>query len=782
MQRIRSLPAVLLFLLIAACGREDVSDASIAPGEEPPAPAVIPAPVSTTLMKGYFIVTEETPVYAVGGGPDVLRIAHYFVGLLKRTEGPDLAVRLAVSEPAPGAIIFRLDVGASIEDEGYRIDVTPAEITVSASSPQGLFYGAVTLWQLMAPYGEKGGEKRIGAMRITDRPQFSWRGLMLDSARHYQPPEFIKEFIDLMALHKLNILHWHLTDDQAWRLEIKKYPRLTEVGAWRVPAGEGPAADIDPATGGPRLYGGYYTQAEVRDTVAYAAERFVTIVPEIEMPGHAQATIVAYPRLGVGARPDAVSSDWGVFPYVFNAEEETFTFLEDVLVEVMDLFPGAYIHIGGDEALKDQWKSSPRIRERMAALGVASEEALQGYFTRRMDDFLADHQRRLIGWDEILEGGLSANATVMSWRGAAGGVAAVAAGHDAVLAPWPDLYFDNRQSVLGDEPPGRGRVVSLKDVYEFNPYPESLGETGDGRIKGVQANIWTEHIRTSERVEWMTFPRAAALAEVAWSSPEAKDWTGFLKRLAPMLQRYDSLGVNYAPSAFSPTIEFAASPEKPDSIVLSLSNQARFGEIRYTLDASAPDASSAVFDKTITTPMPAKISAATFYGGVQMSPAASRIIDADSFLERADTELKPCTDKLVLFLEDDAPVEGPRATFLIDIMNPCWVFEGAPLDGAKAVEARVGQVPFNFQIGADREKIAFRAPKTPSGELEVRIDGCDGALIASLPLEPAAGNQETTTLAGALAPVAGVHDICFTFTADGVDPLWALDHVRFIRE
>src|SRR5438876_953130 len=487
----------------------------------------------------------------------------------------------------------------------------------------------------------------IPALHIIDAPRFRWRGLMLDSARHFQSPEFVMRYIDWMALHKLNVLGWHLTDDQGWRLEVKKYPRLTEVGAWRVPAGRAAARDIDPATGRPRLYGGYYSQDEVRRIVSFAASRNVTIVPEIEMPGHASAAIVAYPQLGVMSDPPpAVPSDWGVFTNLFNVEESTFAFLEDVLAEVMELFPGQFIHVGGDEAVKDQWQASARVHERMRELGVASEDALQGYFTHRMGEYLRAHGRRLVGWDEILEGGVPSDAAVMSWRGVQGAIAAAAAGHDAVLSPDPTLYLDSRQGRSPSEPPGRGTVETLADVYHFDPLPGPLA--GDqAHVLGLQANLWTEHVRTEERAAYMTWPRAAALAEVGWSPPGRLDWSDFTLRLPAEFRRLKSLGVHYSDDVF------------------------------------APPRSVGPHDRHMS------------------------------------QDLKTCTGKLVLSLEDDAPIEGARAVFLIDIMNPCWMLPAAELSPTSRLTVAVGQVPFNFQIGKDIEAIKLDPPRTADGELIV---------------------------------------------------------------
>ena len=673
---------------------------------------VIPAPAQAQPGRGVFALRTGTRV-SIPRDPQAAQIGRYFAALLLQTRGTalDVVERTGANLPA-GAIVFALvsrraepdaeDVRSSAE--GYRIDVSARRVVVSAGDRRGLFYGAVTLWQLCTASAPVHGTIRLPALRIVDAPRFRWRGLMLDSARHFQSPAFIMRYIDWMALHKLNVLGWHLTDDQGWRLEIRKYPRLTSVGAWRVPAGRAAARDIDPATGRPRLYGGFYTQEDVRRIVAHAAARNVTIVPEIDMPGHATAAIVAYPQLGVtGDPPQAVPADWGIYANLFNVEEPTFDFLEDVLAELMELFPGEYVHVGGDEAVKDQWQSSARVQERMRELGVANEEALQGYFTRRLGEYLRAHGRRLVGWDEILAGGVPADATVMSWRGVQGAIAAAAAGHDAVLSPDPTLYLDSRQGGSPSEPPGRGTIETLADVYHFDPLPGPLA-TDQRHVLGLQANLWTEHVRTEERAAYMTWPRAAALAEVGWSPAARLDWADFLKRLPAEFERYRALGIHYSD------------------------------------DALAPARSVGPYERHMS------------------------------------QDLKTCTDKLVLSLEDDAPIEGARAVFLIDIMNPCWILPAADLSRVSRLTAAVGQVPFNFQIGKDIEAIRLNPPHTPAGELEVRLDGCEGEPIAVLPLAPAADNDAVTVLpAVPLSGAPGPHELCFRFTQRTLDPLWAID-------
>lgn len=565
----RTVIGLLAALALAGC--------TDAPKPSAPAAAsisVIPAPRKVEAGVGEFVLGADTRV-VFGDGAEGERVGGYFIDLVQKTYGVALNGGAGGNTPDKNIIRFELTAGGSAAGaESYSLTSSPSRIVVSAGDSRGLFYGAVTLWQLLSRQDQG---FTVPVVTIEDSPRFGWRGLMLDSARHYQPPEFIRKFIDVMAVHKLNVLHWHLTDDQAWRIEIKKYPRLTDVGAWRVPAGPAALADIDPATGKPRLYGGFYSQEDVRDIVAYAMSRGITIVPEIDMPGHASAAIAAYPQLASIAKPSSqVPADWGIYPNLFNVDESTLVFLEDVLNEVVALFPGEYIHIGGDEAVKDQWKASPRVQARMRELGAKDEHELQSYMVKRMEKFLSGKGRRLIGWDEILEGGLAPNATVMSWRGIDGAVAAASAGHDAVLSPGPTLYFDNRPVALPSLP-GRVRVVTVEDVYAFDPAPAALTEDQRKHILGVQANIWTEHIRTPERVEFMAFPRAAAVAEVAWSP--VKDWTGFSARLPAQLDRYKMLNVRVAETLVSePRDPFRRTSHEmalcSDKIALSLEDDA----------------------------------------------------------------------------------------------------------------------------------------------------------------------------------------------------------------
>jgi len=734
-------------------------------------PSLIPAPVSATPAEGVFRLDAATVVRVPPGDDEAARAAEHFTDLIRRTRGLELVVS---DEPGPGIVFERNEGGA---EDAYGLAVGPGGATIAASDFGGMLYGGVSLWQLATAEAGQGAVE-IAAVNIDDAPRFGWRGLMLDSARHFQSIEMVRDLIDVMAAHKLNVLHWHLTDDQAWRLEINAWPRLTEVGAWRQQAG---AAGFDD-NGDPLLYGGFYTQDQVREIVAYAAARNVTVVPEIEMPGHALAAVVAYPELGsVEDLPDAVFTDWGVFPWLFNIEDGTFAFLETVLDEVMALFPSEYIHIGGDEAVKDQWEANAHIQARMAELGVADENELQSWFVRRIERHLNAAGRRLIGWDEILEGGLAPNATVMSWRGIDGAIEAARLGHDTVLSPAPTLYFDHRQSNSPDESPGRGAVISTRDVYAFDPAPDALTEDQLDHILGVQGNVWTEHIRTEERLWDKLFPRMAAVAELGWSPPHVNDWENFAARLPDQLDRYEALGVTHATIWLEPMLSLDLADEGADeALSVSLSSEFGAGEIRYTTDGGDVTSDAAVYEAAVVVQPGATIRAQSWLNGEAVGRERQSTVTGRDAVTRTSHQLGQCTGGLVLALEDDAP-RGPdtdeRAVLVTDILNPCWVYEAAPLDGVTMVTAHVGSHPFNYQVGAARDSVPLHPMATPEGELEIRLDSCEGPLIGALSLAPAADNAGITVLTGEIAPQDGRHDLCLRFTRDSVDPIWAVERI-----
>jgi hexosaminidase len=660
-------------------------------------PKVIPLPAEIVPGSGIFELSAATVIQVPQGRDDAAEAARYLAELWKRTNG----LLLPVSSPTVGAStdsIIRFEQLPGHGPEAYRLEVAPHRITISASTAAGLFYGAVTLWQLL-PAGPNSGA--IAAQTIIDEPRYPWRGLMLDSSRHFQSPAFVRSMIDWMSWHKLNVLHWHLTDDQGWRIEIRKYPRLTSVGAWRIPA-------VVPGSATPPPYGGYYTQDEIRGIVAFAASRHVRIVPEIDMPGHAQAAIAAYPELGsIDGKPSLpVSNRWGVHSHLFNLEPATFEFLENVLDEVLQLFPSHFIHIGGDEAVKDEWNASAAVQARARKLGIHDAAALQTYFTQKIGRYLLAHGRRVVGWDEIMQPGLSSGAVVMAWHGAKAAHAAAIRGNDTVLAPAPEMYFDNRQSSLPSEPPGRLAVSSLENVYRFEPYDPQLTEVQRRHILGLQANLWTEHIQTEQRVEWMALPRAAAVAEVGWSA-QPRSWPGFLERLNSMADRYRAFGLHYADSNWNSHL------------------------------------------------------------------------DAHSGARRSSHDLDQCSHGVGLLLEPRGAANPGDAPLAVDIMNPCWIYRDVDLQQGPQISVAVAALPFNYELGADAAKIRVGDNKTSAGELEVRVDGCDGTLLKALPLPPAAGADRRTELAPQKLPaLAGRHDVCLRFARPSLDPLWALDWVE----
>ena len=509
---------------------------------------IVPAPSRVVAGAGTFVLTPETALAAVGPAAEV-------AALFAQQIAPATGFALPVVDVAQGdrpVIAFELDeAAAALGAEGYHLMVAPSQVTARAAQPAGLFYAAQSLRQLLPPEvfqlaPVEGVAWTMPCVEIEDVPRFGWRGAMLDVCRHFMPKDFVLRFIDLLALHKLNIFHWHLTDDQGWRIEIKKYPRLTEIGAWRKESLVGRLQHDAEMTFDGVPHGGFYTQDDVREVVAYAQARHVTVVPEIEMPGHAQAAIAAYPELGNLTEPLGVRTYWGISDNVFNVEESTIAFLQDVLDEVLDLFPSEFIHVGGDEAPKKQWRESPAAQARMQALGLHDEEELQSYFIRRMDAYLTSKGRRLLGWDEILEGGLAENATVMSWRGVQGGVAAVNAGHDVVMAPNSHTYFDYYQSDDRDvEPLAIGGFLPLEGAYAFEPVCEGIDAEYAHHVLGGQGQVWTEYIPTPEHVEYMAFPRLCALAEAVWTLAGNRDYADFLARLEMHLRRLDALNVHY---------------------------------------------------------------------------------------------------------------------------------------------------------------------------------------------------------------------------------------------
>ncbi|WP_309094149.1 beta-N-acetylhexosaminidase [Streptomyces sp.] len=518
----------------------------------PPGAGLIPAPLRIETGNGPgFVLDADTGVAA---GPGAERAARW----LRATVGAATGLPLDPGTGGAGGLHLRVrpDLGGP---EAYRLTVGAGRVLIEGGSAAGLFWGAQTFRQLLGPEafrrapvsGERAWE--LPAVTVEDAPRFRWRGLMLDVARHFMPKEGVLRYLDLMAAHKLNVFHFHLTDDQGWRIEIERHPRLTEVGSWRARTKTGHRAS---PLWEEKPHGGYYTQDDIREIVAYAAERHITVVPEIDVPGHSQAAIAAYPELGntdvIDTSALSVWDTWGINPNVLAPTDNTLRFYEGVLEEVLALFPSEFVHIGGDECPKEQWRRSEAAQARIRELGLADEDELQSWFVRHFDTWLAARGRRLIGWDEILEGGLAEGATVSSWRGYAGGIAAARAGHDVVMCPEQQVYLDHRQAPGPEEPVPIGWVRTLEDVYRFEPVPPELTPDEARHVLGTQANLWTEVMEDHARVDYQAFPRLAAFSEVAWSAlpaPAERDFAGFERRMAAHYRRLDALGVAYRPPA-----------------------------------------------------------------------------------------------------------------------------------------------------------------------------------------------------------------------------------------
>lgn len=513
--------------------------------------AIVPLPLEMKVLKGTFLIKNTTVISGDQNNEGIKLVMSHLSGLIEKGAGLRLPL---VNHAKQNAIHFVFDETIN-NPEGYRLKVTSNAVRISYSEARGAFYAVQTLRQLL-PHGieiENGisaKELLIPAVEIMDEPRFSYRGMHLDVCRHFFPVEFVKHYIDLLAMYKMNRFHWHLTEDQGWRIEIKKYPKLTEVGAWRKETLIGHYSNQPQKFDGTR-YGGYYTQEEIREVVQYAADRFITVIPEIEMPGHALAALASYPWLGCfPERNYEVATKWGVFEDVFCPKEETFEFLENVLLEVMELFPSEYIHIGGDECPKTSWKECSHCQGVIKDKGLEDEHELQSYFITRMEKFLNKHGRQIIGWDEILEGGLAPNATVMSWRGEEGGVEAAEMGQNAIMTPVSHCYFDYYQSSQPGEPVAIGGFIPVQKVYGYEPEPVKLSPDKAYHILGAQGNVWTEYIKTGSHVEYMILPRMPALSEVVWTPAGRKEYPDFLKRIREHSKRWNRMNLNFANHIF----------------------------------------------------------------------------------------------------------------------------------------------------------------------------------------------------------------------------------------
>ena len=633
---IRLSMTLALICLMTSCGSGGSNSTTVADYE------VIPLPGEIIASEGAaFTLSSATKIIFPEGNEKMQRNAAFLSEYLGISTGIRPAITTATSEQ--NAIILSLGLDHE-NSEAYRIAVTGETIRIQGASEAALFYGIQTLRKSI-PVGNYKSVSFTPAT-INDAPRFGHRGMMLDVARHFQSVTFVKKFIDLLALHNINRFHWHLTEDQGWRIEIDAYPKLTEVGSMRSETVIG--KNTGEYDGTP--HGGFYTKEELKEVVAYAAERYITIIPEVDLPGHMLAALTAYPELGCTGGPYEVAREWGVFEDVLcPGKDSTFIFLEAVLTEVIDIFPSEYIHIGGDESPKTRWEECPHCQARISELGLTdhdghtAEHFLQSYVTARMEKFLNERGRRIIGWDEILEGELAPNATVMSWRGMEGGIQAAQMGHDVIMTPTTYCYFDYYQTQhTEDEPLGIGGFVPLELVYSFEPAPEILTEEQRAHILGAQANLWTEYIREEAHVEYMTLPRLAAMSEVQWVQPEKKDYDQFLTRLPQLLTIYDIMDYNYATHVFD--VQALFTPNFDTNALDVELNTIDNAAVYYTLDGTEPTESSVRYEGKFTIRESSELKAAAIRRGVKSKLLSEKIAFSKSSYMPAELLTTPATN------------------------------------------------------------------------------------------------------------------------------------------
>ncbi len=595
---------------------------------------LIPKPQQMEVHKGTFSFDKNTGLFF----ESEFEIAGNF---LQEFLQAGVGFQLPKKSKNKAQIIIEKD--ANQPAEGYSLNISKSKIVIKASDASGAFYAIQTIRQLLPPSLETpqnpastgSAQRELGnktflvpKLTITDFPKFRYRGMHLDVARHFFDKEFVKKYIASMAMLKMNYFHWHLTEDQGWRIEIQQYPKLTSIGAFREETRIGHYEDKPERYDGKR-YGGFYTQEDIKEVVAFAAEHNVIIIPEIEMPGHAQAAISSYPELGCTGEQIPVATTWGVFEDIYCPKEETFTFLENVLSEVIALFPGEYIHIGGDEAPKLRWKNCEHCQKLIKDLDLKDEDGLQSYFIHRIEEFVNSKGKKMIGWDEILEGGLAPNATVMSWRGMQGGIDAAKQKHDVIMTPVSHAYLDYYQSENLDEPTAIGGFLPLKQVYSLNPIPHELTEEEGKYILGAQANVWTEYIPTTEQVEYMVFPRILAMSEVVWSGPSKnfdKDYPDFFSRVEVFMKRLDALDINYANYLYEVEGDIL---KKDGKVYYELTTPTKGKQIKYSTNNSKPE----VYLKPILIEKNTKISANVFKDGEKLGRDFSEEINYHKGIE-----------------------------------------------------------------------------------------------------------------------------------------------------
>lgn len=634
-------------LLMTACSNQPTTVANY---------EVVPMPLEiNTTQQASFLLKSGVTVYYPAGNEKMQRNAEFLASYVKAQTGIELQVQ--AGEGGKGGIVLQLGL-ANDNPDAYQLKVDASQVVISSPSEAGVFYGIQTLRKAVDV--AEGSNVELPAVEINDQPRFGYRGMMLDVGRHFFSMDEIKTYIDMMALHNINRFHWHLSEDQGWRIEIKKYPKLTEIGSMRKETVIG--HNSGKYDGKP--YGGFYTQEQAKEIVAYAAERYITVIPEIDLPGHMQAALAAYPELGCTGGPYEVWTQWGVSDNVLCAgNDQTIQFIKDVLAEIVEIFPSEYIHVGGDECPKVKWSTCPKCQARIKALGLKSdnkhtkEERLQSYVIHEAEEFLNSKGRKMIGWDETLEGGLAPNATVMSWRGEAGGIEAAKQHHDVVMTPNTYLYFDYYQSKDTEtEPMAIGGYLPIERVYSYEPMPKSLSPEEQKYIVGVQANLWTEYIPDFKQVQYMVLPRMAALSESQWCAPEKKNYEAFLQRVSRLVNIYAKNGWNYATHIFDVMLDLKPNTETGtlDAVARTIDN----APIYYTLDGSEPTTASEKYTDVIKIDKPCTLRT------VAIRPSGSSKITKDE-ISFSKSSMKPIT----MLQPINKQYEFSGATVLVDGMT-----------------------------------------------------------------------------------------------------------------
>ena len=732
--------------------------------------SLVPWPASFQFNEGAFQVSNQTPICVEEGEK---QIAQQLQALVADWQGLDLSARGC---EIPG-IKLSLDTAEIDGDESYIIDIKSGGIAIRANKPAGLYYGAVTLAQLLSSHSQFAQAVPLNALTIEDAPRYAWRGLMLDPARHFLAVPEVKKIIMQMGQLKLNRLHLHLSDDQGWRIEIKRYPLLTEVGAWRLEP-----QHPNPKYRNSKPYGGFYTQQDIKEIVTFAAKHHIEVIPEIDMPGHAQAAVAAYPEIiGVTGEQPPVSHDWGINPYLFSPSDKSMQFIKHVLDEVIALFPYEYIHLGGDEAIKDQWQNSPQVQAQIKRLGIKDAHQMQGWFMAELGNYLSERGKKMIGWDEILEGGAPDSATVMSWRGNAGTMASIRLGHNVVQS---SFYLDNLQSTRGDEPAGRLGFLSLSRVYHTDIMPAGVSPSQRKHILGAQGHLWSEFLNSPWYVQQAAFPRAVAIAEILWSRSSDLSWASFLQRLPDQMQRFQHQNIRPSQMAFA--VNFGLQQGRNAAMgeskgVLELANQVDFGDIHYTLDGSEPTINSAAYKKPLALTLGDQVKARPFDSkGRALASTTHYDFSSQALRTRDSSQLQTCYGGgfgLRMPLSADSPNKKP--VFNTDIFHNCFIYPEAALKGVRQVAVNIATLPRHYGLAHEAHKVKTYPKKSPHGSMVVYLDTCEsGRELARVPLANPAKSDREQVLIAELPPVDDVHHLCFVFTAPLSDPFYAVDSIQ----